>query len=111
MLTRDRRLLHQKTITHGYWVRATDPGQQLSEVVNRFDLHRRMAPFHRCLDCNGPVSPVKKQAIMDQLEPLTRKYYTEFHQCRDCGKIYWRGSHYEHMLRRFSTLLGEDRAR
>lgn len=111
VLTRDRRLLHQKTITHGYWVRATDPAEQLTEVVDRLDLRRRIEPFHRCLHCNGPLAPVDKEAIIDQLEPLTRKYYDEFYQCRDCARIYWRGSHYEHMLRRFSMLLGEDNTR
>ncbi|MEN6408387.1 MAG: Mut7-C RNAse domain-containing protein, partial [Anaerolineaceae bacterium] len=33
-----------------------------------------------------------------QLEPLTRRYYDEFHRCPNCGQIYWKGSHYEHML-------------
>lgn len=106
VLTRDRRLLHHKSITHGYWVRATDPREQLSEVIHRFDLAARIRPFRRCLDCNGPVSPVDKHSIIHQLEPLTRKYYEEFYQCRDCGKVYWRGSHYEHMLQRFGAVLG-----
>lgn len=104
-LTRDRRLLHHSDISHGYWVRATEPTEQLQEVLQRFDLHNQVRPFRRCLDCNGRVSPVDKQSVIDQLAPLTRKYYDEFHQCRDCGKIYWRGSHYEHMLRRFDTVL------
>lgn len=109
-LTRDRRLLHHKAITHGYWVRATEPAEQITEVIHRFDLDRRVAPFRRCLDCNGTVSPVDKASIIDQLEPLTKRYYDAFHQCRDCGKIYWRGSHYDHMLKRFEAVLnGLDR--
>lgn len=104
-LTRDRRLLHHSDISHGYWVRATEPREQLQEVLQRFDLHNQVRPFRRCLDCNGRVSPVDKQSVIDRLEPLTRKHYEEFYQCHDCGKIYWRGSHYEHMLRRFDTIL------
>jgi len=105
-LTRDRRLLHHKEITHGYWVRATEPGAQLREVVVRFDLGERIEPFHRCLDCNGPVQPVDKQAVIDELEPLTKRHYDEFYRCLDCGKIYWRGSHYEHMRAAIRDLLG-----
>lgn len=108
VLTRDRRLLHHSSVTHGYWVRATDPREQLSEVLRRFDLGDRIRPFRRCLDCNGLVEPVDKQAVLDRLEPLTRKYYDEFHQCRDCGKVYWAGSHYQHMMRRFGALLNND---
>ena len=40
LLTRDRRLLFHKSITHGYWVRATDPDKQVLEVLRRFDLYR-----------------------------------------------------------------------
>jgi len=38
LLTRDRALLRRKEITHGYCVLATDPEQQLIEVIERFDL-------------------------------------------------------------------------
>jgi hypothetical protein len=40
---------------------------------------------------------VAKERIIDRLEPLTKKYYYDFKQCRTCGKIYWRGSHHERM--------------
>jgi len=107
VLTRDRRLLHHKAITHGYWVRATDPDRQLDEVLERFDLRNQVKPFQRCLDCNGMVEPVDKSEVIDRLEPLTRKHYNDFHRCRDCGKIYWRGSHYQHMVKRLETMLGD----
>jgi uncharacterized protein with PIN domain len=104
ILTRDRRLLFPKRITHGYWLRATDPELQAREVLTRFHLHGQIRPFHRCLDCNGRIEPVAKAEIAARLQPLTRKYYHEFHRCCDCGKIYWRGSHYAHMLRTLETL-------
>jgi len=104
-LTRDRRLLHRKAVTHGYWVRATDADAQLSEVLDRFNLTEQVRPFQRCLDCNGRLSPVKKRGIEDKLEPLTRRYFDTFYQCDDCGKVYWQGSHYENMLKRFDSVL------
>ncbi len=102
ILTRDRRLLYHRAITHGYWVRAIDPEQQVSEVLTRFDLYRMIQPFHRCLECNGIISAVPKQQVLDRLEPLTKKYYEEFYRCEECGKVYWKGSHYEHMVRNLS---------
>lgn len=107
ILTRDRRLLYHKSITHGYWVRAVDPEEQLKEVICRFDLYDNIQPFHRCIECNGDIESVPKERIIDQLEPLTIKYYREFHQCLNCGRIYWKGSHYQHMLQRLERLLGE----
>ena len=105
VLTRDRRLLHIKTITHGCWVRSTDPDTQLKEVLKRFDLNHRIRPFHRCIDCNGVIQTTSKAAVMDQLEPLTKKYYEEFCRCMACGKVYWKGSHYEHMVSHLTQLL------
>lgn len=104
-LTRDRRLLHRKTITHGYWVRSTDPDQQLAEVIRRFDLADRIGPFQRCLDCNGVMLAVDKEAVIDELKPLTRRHYDTFFRCGECGKLYWPGSHYEHMRARVDALL------
>lgn len=93
ILTRDRRLLHHKVITHGYWVRGVAVDAQVREVLARFDLAAAIRPFHRCIDCNGRVVEVDKAAVIDELEPLTRKYYDDFHRCEACGKVYWRGSH------------------
>ena len=53
LLTRDQGLLKRSAVTHGYWVRATAPREQLREVIARFDLQRQAKPFTRCLSCNG----------------------------------------------------------
>lgn len=105
ILTRDRRLLHYKEITHGYWVRAIHPDSQLKEVLDRFDLSRQVHPFHRCIECNGKIQSVAKATVQDRLEPLTKQYYRKFYRCVECGKVYWKGSHYEHMVSRLKVLV------
>ena len=97
LLTRDRGLLKRKIVIEGYWVRSLNPLIQLEEVLNRFDLIDKIQPFKRCLQCNYPLQPVDKKSVMDQLEPLTIKYYNEFFICPDCKKVYWKGSHFERM--------------
>ena len=99
LLTRDRRLLMRKVIVHGYCLRSLDSFEQLMEVIHRFELTDRTRPFHRCLRCNHLLEPVKKEAVLDRLEPLTKKYFDEFHICPNCQQIYWKGSHYERMVR------------
>jgi uncharacterized protein with PIN domain len=97
LLSRDRRLLMRKAVTDGYCLRSLDSHEQLSEVVRRFDLAPRARPFHRCLRCNHLLQPIRKEDILDRLEPLTKRYFDEFHICPSCGQIYWKGSHYERM--------------
>ena len=105
VLTRDRRLLYVKHISHGYWVRAVDVKSQIDEVLRRFDLYDSIHPFVRCLVCNGLLAPVAKDDILNHLEPKTRLYYEVFHQCADCRRIYWEGSHMEDMRQRYASFL------
>lgn len=95
LLTRDRRLLMRKIVVYGYCIRTKDSRQQLRDVLHRFQLYDQIRPWRRCLRCNGPLRPVAKEAILDRLEPKTKKYYDEFHICEQCQQIYWKGSHYE----------------
>lgn len=94
LLTRDRALLQRKIITHGYFVRETTPRLQVREVLLRFDLRRLLTPFARCTRCNGTIETVEKHVIENRLEPKTRKYFDQFRMCRDCGQVYWKGSHH-----------------
>jgi len=98
ILTRDRLLLHRKAVTHGYLIRTSNPLDQISELLQRFQLEDHLRPFARCIECNGRIRPVSKAEIVQFLEPKTRQYYDRFSRCEQCMKIYWQGSHYERML-------------
>jgi uncharacterized protein with PIN domain len=104
LLTRDRRLLMRKAIRLGYCIHQTDSRQQVVEVLHRFKLREQVKPFQRCLRCNSPLVPVSKEEIIERLEPLTKKYYEEFHICPSCKQIYWKGSHYGRMLEMIDEL-------
>jgi uncharacterized protein with PIN domain len=97
LLTRDRHLLMRKAVDYGYCPRSLDPGEQLSEIIKRFDLAKHIIPFHRCPHCNHSLEPISKEAVLDRLEPLTKLYFDEFQICPACQQIYWKGSHYERM--------------
>lgn len=103
ILTRDRRLLFHREIRHGYWIRAVNPNLQAPEVLNRLDVWRNIRPFRRCALCNGLIQVVAKEEILDKLEPLTRKYYDEFYRCTGCGQIYWKGSHYDKLMKKLKS--------
>jgi hypothetical protein len=105
LLTRDRGLLKRNSITHGYYVRETDPRRQLQEVLARFDLYRSVQSFQRCTHCNGLLETVAKEQIWNRLEPNTRRYFDQFWMCGGCQRIYWKGSHYVHMQRLVEDVL------
>lgn len=98
ILTRDRGLLKNSLVTHGYWIRAQEPMEQAREVLERFDLFSQIRPFKRCLACNGEIKKVPKEKVLDRLPPKTKTSYDDFRICSGCGKIYWQGSHYRAMM-------------
>jgi uncharacterized protein with PIN domain len=98
LLTRDVGLLKRGAVTHGYFVRETDPRRQLPEVVCRFDLARLARPFTRCMRCNTPLLDVAKAEVLAELPPRTAEAHREFRRCPGCGRIYWKGAHYRRML-------------
>ncbi len=108
LLSRDRRLLMRKAISVGYCPRSLEPLEQLPEVIERFDLAKRIVPFHRCLRCNHLLEPVAREDVLERLEPLTRLYFDEFQICPACKQIYWKGSHYERMARLVEQNRGND---
>jgi hypothetical protein len=98
LLTRDRGLLKRRAISHGLFVHSQNPEEQTVEVIKRLDLRERLAPFTRCVRCNGTLAAVDKQEVLDQLEPLTRRHYDEFSRCTECGRIFWAGSHHARLV-------------
>ncbi len=97
VLTRDRRLLYHRKITHGHFIRSDNPQEQVREVVAHFQLESAIHPFHRCLLCNDLIEPVSREQVIEQLAPKTARYYEEFFRCTGCGKVYWKGPHFRHL--------------
>ena len=109
LLTRDIGLLKRSIVKYGYFVQETDPWRQLAEVVKRFDLINADSKLQRCTQCNGILELTDKDSLGDQLLQKTKEHYDEFYVCSACGKIYWKGSHYER-LERFMASLSADQA-
>ena len=97
ILTRDRGLLTSKDVTHGYCVRTIHPKEQLSEIIDKFDLYSQFNPLTRCLNCNHPLVNIDKKDIANEIDADTFRIFNEFYKCPDCNKTFWKGSHYEHM--------------
>jgi hypothetical protein len=99
ILTRDRGLLKQRVVTHGYYVRRTDSEEQLREVVRALQLQSALRPFSRCRECNAELHEVPKTEVLARLPEKVRGAYERFQLCRGCGRVYWPGTHYARLRR------------
>jgi uncharacterized protein with PIN domain len=66
------------------------------EVLRRFG-PLDLAPFSRCLCCNGVLDEVPKSAVDAALLPRTRQHYDSFQRCSACRRVYWKGSHWKRL--------------
>ncbi len=82
-----------------YQIKSSDSYHQLKEVIDHFHLQPSFNPFTRCLYCNAILEKKEKAEVDISLLPKTKKHFTEFWQCPTCKKIYWKGSHYERMMK------------
>ena len=92
-----RALLMRRQLTHGCFIHAVEPEQQLAEVLGRLDLFRCTAPFSRCMECNGRLLVVEPYLVVPLVPKRVAELYTEFWRCGDCARIYWKGSHYREL--------------
>ena len=97
ILTRDKGILKNGNVTHGYWLRETDPELQLEEVIRAFDLSRSIKPYVRCMECNGELEAIERSDAAQSVPLQVFLVYREFRRCKGCGRIYWRGSHLERL--------------
>jgi len=84
-----------------------EPAVQLKEVLQHFQLAQHIQPFSRCMVCNGRLEPVSKETILNELPEKTAIYYHEFWQCTNCRRIYWKGPHYNRMMRFIANIAGD----
>ncbi|GGO86677.1 hypothetical protein GCM10011348_38050 [Marinobacterium nitratireducens] len=105
ILTRDRGLLQQPEVTHGYYMRATSPDRQLHEFLARFEPWPWLNPFSRCSRCNGLIERLPESEVRRRVPPRLYLEFRDFFRCSCCDQIYWQGSHYER-LRRYIDRLG-----
>ena len=58
------------------------------------------ASLHRCSVCNCKVINVDKQSVEGKVPEYVFQTQSEFSQCPQCGRIYWKGSHYQRIEQR-----------
>lgn len=111
LLTRDVYVLHRRPIAHGT-VRAVlitrdDIASQVRQVLRALDLHPPFAAFSRCLECNVPLGPATPEEVEGDVPPFVFQTQRAFTRCPRCRRVYWSGTHRQHMLHELQEMVGE----
>ncbi len=107
ILSRDKLLLCHGEVSYGHWVMAEHPYDQAKEVIDHYNLYDTIQPLSRCLVCNTILVAVEKSEIENRIPPRVRTWCEEFVLCPTCHRIYWKGSHYNHMMQWVSRVKNQ----
>lgn len=99
LLTRDKDLARRKG-PHTLRIISEDLEEQLDEVFSAYSPEVFPPGNSRCPMCNGKLDVVEREKIddltvSDQIPAKVARYHDHFYRCRECGKIYWIGKHWE----------------
>ncbi|MBN1484639.1 MAG: Mut7-C RNAse domain-containing protein [Chloroflexia bacterium] len=96
LLTRDRELASRKGL-RSLLIQAQELDDQLCQVLALFPPPGIGA---RCMICNQTLEPVQLSAVQDFVPPHIRQTRKRFWICPSCRRVYWRGSHWQHIQER-----------
>jgi len=106
ILTRDEELA-ARGAPASVFVSSDDLDAQLRQVVGAFGL-RADEKMVRCTVCNGELEVVAKESLRGQIPDGALDNHHEFFKCRGCGKVYWKGSHWNNIRKRLESLRSND---
>ncbi len=110
LLTRDRKLLMRNLVWRGQLIRSMKSEEQVSEVIQRFEIQSDIRPFTRCALCNQSLVPVQKndlkyREIEDRIPAGIKSRHDHYSTCPGCAAIYWQGTHFKRLQTTFKNIL------
>ena len=101
LLTRDKELAAR--VTGAVRIRSDILADQIREVAAALPL-RLVDPLSRCSLCNEILVSASMEDVKDLVPEGVRSRHRTFWRCPSCGRVYWRGTHWDKMVARLNEL-------
>jgi uncharacterized protein with PIN domain len=86
-------------------IESEEPERQMRQLVTVFDLQGQSRPFTLCLECNAPLEGRSREDVAGRVPPYVYRTQTQYMECPECHRIYWRGTHWAAMARQLENLV------
>ena len=103
LLTRDRELAHRKGVA-SILIASQSLPEQLAQVLTEVG-GPPDGQGPRCMVCNGTLEPLAWEVAAAEVPPYVAKTQREFHRCAECGRIYWKGTHWDGIRSQIDRVL------
>ena len=110
ILSSDGGLFERNIIKNGE-IRALYIPQQLSKFEQlKFVMRTLTLPLRdsRCMSCGGEPVEVPKHEVMGEAPPLAYRNCEKFCRCERCGKLLWKGTHWNRITPRLREVESDD---
>ena len=106
ILTRSTKLIPKRPEDRIVRIAQDKPSHQLRELIRGrvISLHEETL-FSRCLLCNNFLDNISREEAEGKVPDFIFYQQKEFFRCPNCSRIYWQGSHQDHMRRKIEELF------
>ena len=117
VLTKDGQFMRRRLVIDGrlkaIQIKQDEPDLQVREVVQTLNLNYHFKPFSLCLECNQELIDRDKKEVQNRVPAHVLRTQTQYTECPACHRIYWRGTHWQAMVKKLQELqnrTGENQA-
>lgn len=109
ILTRDKLLIKRRVVRgRALYIESDRVEEQLRQVAKDFGI-RPGHFFTRCIRCNAPLDGVEKAKVRRLVPEYVFETQDRFSKCPVCSRIYWAGTHKEHIKGVLARVFGDFR--
>ncbi|WP_437294510.1 Mut7-C RNAse domain-containing protein [Sorangium sp. So ce426] len=99
----ERRSLRTAAVRGLYVPRGLRPTEQAGFVLRELGLPVRDP---RCMACGGALTAAPKDSVRDAVPAVVADRHDEFWRCDRCGKVLWKGSHWDGIVAGVAAAAG-----
>ena len=100
IVTMDRYIVERRVVTAGQvrvvLVTSDYFREQMRQLAQTMELDLQ-GGFSLCIECNQVLRQVSKETVRERVPPFVFDTQEQFYECSQCGKVYWRGTHWHNM--------------
>ena len=108
ILTRDTEIMERRVVRNGrlkaILIESEVPDIQMHQVLDSFDLKSHFRPFTLCLECNESLVEKAREDVENRVPKYVFRKHNQYMECPACRRIYWRGTHWEAMIKKLEEL-------
>lgn len=105
LLTRDNGLIQRAQDVETFFIESEDWEEQVRQVLDHFDLLEKTHPHTRCIECNSSLKNLPKKSAKNLVSSFIFERADSFALCPSCGRVFWRGTHFQDMETKIQGLL------